>query len=84
MDTIPAITKNLDMNPASGGTPASANMNTNIAVPINGSLLARPDSADNRLAPPSISSIPKTRKAPSLNATRTNRWNKIAAIIASA
>ena len=84
VETIPAITRNFDMNPASGGTPARASMKMNIAVPINGSLRARPESADSLLAPPSISRRPKTRNAPNLNATRTKRWNSTAATIASA
>ena len=61
------------MNPASGGTPARASIKTNIAVPISGSLRASPDNADNRLAPPSISSRPRTRNAPNLNATNPKR-----------
>ncbi|CAI8162269.1 MAG: Uncharacterised protein [Methanobacteriota archaeon] len=69
------------MNPANGGTPANESMNMNIEVAIKGSLRANPDRAESLDAPPSISKIPRTRKAPNLNTTRTAIWKITAPMI---
>ena len=76
---MPIITRSLETNPASGGTPASEIIKTNIATARNGSRFAKPPSDERRDASPSDSNTERTRKAPSLNATRTTRW-KITAV----
>ena len=74
----PLIMRNFERKPERGGIPARDSMKTNMEVAMMGSLRASPCKSDILFPPPSISIRVRTRKAPSLNRTKTARWKTIA------